>query len=82
MNLRVDIGRLVFDGIDVPIAERPALRAAVEAELGRLLIAAPAPALAAGGAVPGVRGGDVHLGGPAPELGGRIAHAVHEGLAR
>jgi len=82
VNVRVDIGRLVLDGVDVPIAERPALQAAVEAELGRLPDRGAAPALASGGAVPGVRGGDVRLGGPAPELGGQIAHAVHEGLAR
>ena len=82
MNLRVDIGRLVLDGVDVPMAERPTLQAAFEAELGRLLLATPVSGLGAGGAVPAVRGGDLTLGAPAPELGGRIARAVHEGLGR
>jgi adenosylcobinamide amidohydrolase len=82
VNVDVRIDRLVLDGIDLTHADRPRLQAAVETELGRLLAEQPALGVASGGAVPVVRGGNLRLGGPATELGGRIARAVHEGLAR
>ena len=82
MNMEVRIDRLVLEGIDLAHADRPRLQAAVEIELSRLLAEQHALGVASGGAVPVVRGGDLRLGGPATELGGRIARAVHEGLAR
>jgi hypothetical protein len=85
MSLELRIERLVLDGIEVAPAQRPALRAAVEAELARLLAGdGIAPELLARGATARVSGGPVELGGqPEPGLlGSRIAHAVHGGIGR
>jgi sugar (pentulose or hexulose) kinase len=85
MNLQLRIERLVLNGIEVAPARRPALRAAVEAELTRLLAGGGiAPELLTRGTTARVSGGPVELGGqPEPGLlGSRIAHAVHRGIGR
>ena len=80
MTVRVAIDRLVLDGIALHRSQRPALAAAVEAELARLIAAGGLPAEWAG-AVPAVPAAALAL--PAhdhPELlGRRIAHAVYGG---
>jgi hypothetical protein len=83
MNVRVTIDRLVLDGIAVRPSQRPALRAAVEGELARLLAeGGVGPQWRGGGAVPQVAGGAVTV--PAEEdpalLGQRIAAAVYGGI--
>ncbi|MGN6813309.1 MAG: hypothetical protein ACTHMP_20775 [Thermomicrobiales bacterium] len=83
MNVRIHIERLVLEGVPVTHAQGSALRAAVEAELTRLLAAGDlAPGLQAGGALRRVVAPAIALpGDPAPEyLGRQIARAVHTGL--
>ena len=83
MNVNIHIERLVLDGVDVPYAQRPALQAAVEAELARLIAAGGvAPGLASGGAYARVPGGSIELtnGGDPTVLGGQIAQAVYGGI--
>jgi hypothetical protein len=86
VHLHLHIERVVLDGIDLDPADRPALQAALAAELGRCLAQAGGlgPALAAGGAQPALRAPGFQLApatGPA-RLGRQIARAVHGGLAR
>ena len=84
MNVELHIDRLVLEGIDLDHAQRPALQAAVEAELGRLLAAGGVGALAAGGAVPSVRAEGFQMSGdgsPA-QLGRQIAGAVYGGIGK
>jgi len=83
MNVEVRIERLVLDGVAVAAAEQPALRAAVEAELARLLAAGGlAPELLGGGRVQWLPGGTVALEDQPPpgQLGARIANAIQEGI--
>jgi hypothetical protein len=85
MNVNLHIERLVLDGIDVEPAHRPALQAAVEAELGRLLAQGGVGAsLAGGGAVPSVRAGGLQMGGEGNprKLGRQIARAVYGGIGK
>ena len=84
MSVVVEIERLVLDGVEVRVADRPKLQAAAEAELARLLGARGlGPELGAGGATPRVAGGTVQVARADPAgLGRGIAAAAHEGLAR
>jgi hypothetical protein len=87
MNVNLHIERLILDGIDVEPAHRPVLQAALEAELARLLAqGGVGPGLAAGGAVPALRGDGFQLsggaGGNPRQLGRQIARAVHGGIGR
>jgi hypothetical protein len=84
MTVLVEIERLVLDGVEVRVADRPKVQAAVESELARLLVTRGlGRELGAGGAAPRVTGGTIRLGvGDPVGLGRRIAAAAHEGLAR
>ena len=90
MNITIEIEHLILDGIDIAPGERPALQAALERELGRLvagdlLAGASAPGgLKQSGTAPNVRGGDVRLapGGTPAQWGRQIARAVYAGLAQ
>ncbi len=83
MNVNIHIERLVLDGVSISPSQRPLVKAAVEAELGRLLVdGGLATSLLAGGAVPRVLGGRIELN---PEnnpnqLGQQIAQAVYGGI--
>jgi len=83
MNIQVNIERLILEGVSVAPNQRPALQAAVEAELGRLLAKnGLASALQGGGVVPHVPGGVLEVvpdGNPA-QLGQQIARAVYRGI--
>lgn len=85
MNIQVHIERLILDGIALSAAERPRLQAAVETELGRLLVEQGiASGLESGIALDSVRGGAVQL---QPEargtgLGKQVAQAVYGGIGR
>ncbi len=85
MNVNLHIERLVLDGLEVSLHERPVLQAAVEAELGRLLsVGGLQPGLINGGAIPSVPGGVIQLTQPnnAARLGKQIAQAVYEGIGQ
>ncbi|MGK7911156.1 MAG: hypothetical protein AB4050_06675 [Synechococcus sp.] len=83
MTINIHIERLVLDGVNISPSQRPFVKAAVEAELGRLLAEGGlATELLGGGAVPRVPGGRIEL---APEnnpsqLGQQIAQAVYGGI--
>ena len=78
MSVRIHIERLVLDGLPVGREQAGAVRAAVEAELSRLLGERGLGGLG-GGAVDRLSGGEVRLseGAKAAEVGGQIARAVH-----
>jgi hypothetical protein len=82
VNVRVHIERLVLDGLPVGRAQAGAVRAAVEAELARLL-GERGLGEVSGGAVDRLPGGVMQVGeGARPaEVGGRIAEALHRSIA-
>ncbi|HEX6372417.1 MAG TPA: hypothetical protein VF006_26085 [Longimicrobium sp.] len=81
-GIRVHIGRLVLDGIDLGPADRPLVRAALEAELVRLLgEGGIGPDYASGGAAPRLRAPAVVDAAADPaSLGRQIANAVYGGI--
>ena len=85
MNVNLHIERLILDGVHVPYAQRPALQAAIEAELARLVREGGlTPGLQSGGAYARARGGSIQLSGdgnPAT-LGQQIARAAYLGLGK
>jgi hypothetical protein len=85
MNINLHIERLVLDGVALSRGQESLLRAAVEAELTRLLSThGVAQGLMSGGALPRLRAGEIQLSGEssAPQLGQQIARAVYGGLGR
>ena len=85
MNIKLHIDRLILDGIDVGPAQRPALQAALETELGRLLAEGGiGDGLAGGGTVPSVRADSFKLSGEgnAERLGRQIARSVYGGIGK
>jgi hypothetical protein len=85
VNVNLHIDRLILDGIDLDPSQRPALQAAVEAELGRLLTEGGIGAnLAGGGAVPSVKAGGFEMGGEGSpsQLGQQIARSVYGGIGK
>ncbi|MBF2065981.1 MAG: hypothetical protein IGS39_16400 [Calothrix sp. C42_A2020_038] len=85
MNINIHIDRLVLDGLPIPHSQRPMLQAAIEAELGRLLVAGQlAPGLLAGGRVPNLSGGNIQLTQESnlTLLGQQVAQAVYGGLGQ
>jgi hypothetical protein len=85
MNVNVSIERLIFDGIDLPSHQHPAVQAAVSAELARLLAAGGLqPGLLTGGVRAFLPGNPIEItsqGGP-DQLGQGIAQAVYGGIGR
>jgi hypothetical protein len=83
MNIDLHIETLVIDGLDIPHSQRPALKAALEAELTRLLaengLGEP---WQAGGAVPAIKAAEMQMkpGSSATQLGASIARSVYTGL--
>ena len=85
MRIRVNIERLVLDGLPVASVEGPSVRRAAERELARLLRAGGLkPEFLAGGAVPSLRipGGAVVKNRRPAHLGRQIARAVYGGLGQ
>jgi hypothetical protein len=79
MNIEVHIERLILEGLNLEPRERR-LRAAVEAELARLLSTEGLRAeLLAGGAMRSLAAPEIHVPPQiaAPQLGAHIAQAVH-----
>jgi len=80
VTIRVQIDRLVLDGLPIDPRQAKLVQRAVEAELGRLFTAGGVgPGLAGGGAVDRLAGGTVQVGGTADpgRLGREIARAVY-----
>lgn len=85
MRIQLHIDRLVLDGLPVDWASGPAVKAAVEAELTRLLSKGSlATELASGIAVPALRGGSINVADKVKPtaLGRDIAGAVYRGIRR
>jgi len=83
MSIHLHIERLVLDGLPLEAAQGPAVQAAVEAELTRLLAdRGLTPGLRFGGAVAMARGSDIRIadGDTPARLGEKIAGAVHGGV--
>jgi hypothetical protein len=83
-RIRVRIDRLVLDGLPLERAQGPAVKAAVEAELSRLLAEGGiGRELALGGAVPSVPADSIRLAGGGPaQVGKQIARSVYGGIGR
>lgn len=84
MNIRIDIERLILEGMSVEPAKRAMLKAEVERELARLLsISGLSSSLRAGGAIPDIRAGSIRgdTANDPSRLGRQIARAVFGGLA-
>lgn len=85
MTIRFRIEHLVLDGVLLEPGQDAVVKAAVEAELTRLLADGGVAARAGtGGTLASARGGHVRLGrASTPEaLGREIAASVHEGVFR
>jgi hypothetical protein len=85
MNINLHIERLVLDGLPVEHHHGPLVKAAVEAELSRLLSAAGlANSLASGGAVPAVAAPQIQLpsNNNPIQLGEQIGRAVYGGIGK
>lgn len=82
--IRVNIERLVLEGLPFTRAQGPQVQAAVESELSRLLAQGGlGQVLASGGAVPSVRAEGIRLDGGGPgQMGRQIARSVYGGLGR
>jgi hypothetical protein len=85
MNINLHIERLVLDGLPLERGQEPLLRAAVQAELARLITAdGLSSALTSGGATPRLQAGQISLSrdSSSRQLGQQIARAVYGGLGR
>jgi hypothetical protein len=83
--IRLHIQHLVLEGLPLAAGAGGRVQEAVAAALARRLEATGlAPEFRAGGAVPSAPGGELRLAaGLTPaDLGARIAHAIHTGIAR
>jgi hypothetical protein len=82
MNVNLHIEQLVLDGLPLPAAQGPALQAALQAELTRLLRERGLEGVA-GGAVPQLTAAPIQISaGSAPRLwGAQIARSLHQSLA-
>jgi hypothetical protein len=82
MRLDLHIDRILVQGIDLGAADQAALKAALGAELQRLLsqTASPAGLLQSGGLHGRVAGGTIAAATRPTQLGREIAAAVHRGL--
>ena len=85
MNINLHIERLVLNGLDFESRNGPQLQAAVETELARLLgQGGLGQDWQTGGAVPGVRAGDIRLTaqGGAGDLGKQIAGSIYGSIGK
>jgi len=83
MRIKLHIERLVLDGLPASGADGPRLRAAVEAELARLLATGGlSRELATGGAVPQLPAPAISVdrGEQPGALGRAVARSVHAGI--
>jgi hypothetical protein len=83
MNINLHIERLILDGLPIESGQGGLVKAAVEAELSRLLEAHGLSAsLQAGGAMPSLRASTVELNAQknAAQIGQQIGKAVFTGI--
>jgi hypothetical protein len=83
LNINLNIERLVLDGLDIGSGQGAQVKAAVEAELSRLLTdGGIASCLQGGGAVLSLRPDSIQLasGANPQQLGQQIAGAVYRGI--
>jgi hypothetical protein len=83
MNISLHIQRIILEGINLPVHQRPALQAAVTAELTRMLAEGGlTPDLTVGGALTFVRANDLQIptGDNPTQLGNQIAQSVYSGI--
>jgi hypothetical protein len=83
MNINLHIERLILDGLPLDSAQGVHVRAAVEAELARLLSEQGlAGALQAGGLVPAVPAAPIQFvqGGSPAQIGTQIAQSVYSSI--
>ena len=80
MNINLHIERLVLDGLPIESSQARRVQAAVEAELGRLLVDnGLASHLQSGGAMPGLNANDIQFtqsSSPA-QLGKQIGQSIN-----
>ena len=85
MKINLHIERLVLDGLPFETQDRAKLQSAIQTELARLLAGdTDTVGLRLGGAVPGVRGGEIRLtaqDGP-DRLGRQIAGSIYGGISK
>ena len=85
MNINLHIDRLVLDGLPTDHHQGPLIKAAVEAELTRLLTAnGLANSLMTGGATPSVPAPGIQTSSDSnpPRLGQQIGRAVYGGIGK
>jgi hypothetical protein len=84
MTIRIDVERLVIDGIELDARGAEALRAAVAAELVRLFEQRRPGAGLGGGAVPMLRAPAVQFdaGASPTRMGSQVAQAVYGSIGR
>ena len=82
MNIKLNIERLVLDGVNITPEQRYLLQASVETELTRLLVERGlSPSLAQGTAVPQISTGGIQLTNNNPtQIGQQIAQSVYGGI--
>jgi hypothetical protein len=83
MNINLHIERLILDGLPLDSAQGVHVRAAVEAELARLLSEQGlAAGLQSGGLVPGLPAAPVQFapGGSPAQIGTQIAQSVYSSI--
>ena len=86
MRIRIRIDRVTLDGMPITAAHAPSVRAAIESELGRLIVEQGLPGGLAGGrprggATPSLRAPDTRVAREHPaDAGRRIAGAVYRSL--
>ena len=83
-NIQLHIERLVLDGLPIDRAQSPAIQAAVEAELSRLLtIQGFSAGFQASSAIPNLRANAIQLssGNSPAQLGAQIAQSIHGGMS-
>lgn len=84
MNINLHIERLVLDGVALERGHEPLLRAAVEAEMTRLITDGGANDLMSAGAVPRLTAPGIETAGDGDvaRLGRQIARSVYGGITR
>ena len=85
MKVRLDIGRLVLDGIDLDAHDRAQLQSAAETELARILTERGLSSTLAGGTtMPALHGSDMNIARDATpaDIGVAIARSVAGGVSK
>ena len=84
MDIKLHIEQLVLNGLPITSSQKPLVKAAVEAELTRLVAdGGLTPELASGVVMPSITvDGIEHKGGSSSQMGQKIARSVYRGIGR